>query len=119
MTSEQKAVAGKVAAHAFLICFVTLVVVPFMMVVSASFSEGNLAPSRLIPERLSFDHWKFVLGIPYEEVVDAATGETRTHKGRDPSVALVLELDKSLPDRFDRHHLPFWNGCLRIRPASL
>lgn len=84
MTSEQKALAGKVAAHAFLICFVTLVVVPFLMVVSASFNQGNLAPSRLIPERFSLEHWKFVLGIPYEEVVDAATGETRTIEAETP-----------------------------------
>ena len=95
MTSEQKAVAGKVAAHAFLICFVTLVVVPFMMVVSASFSEGNLAPSRLIPERLSFDHWKFVLGIPYEEVIDAASGETRIIKAETPPLLwFTLSLDQ-------------------------
>ncbi len=84
MTSEQKALAGKVAAHAFLIGFVTLVVVPFLMVVSASFNQGNLAPSRLIPERFSLEHWKFVLGIPYEEVVDAATGETRTIEAETP-----------------------------------
>jgi maltose/maltodextrin transport system permease protein len=77
MTPAQKALAGKLAAHAFLIVFLTLIVVPFLMVISASFSEGNLAPSRLIPEKFSLDHWKFVLGIPYEEVVNAATGEKR------------------------------------------
>ena len=52
MTPEQKAVVGKVAAHAFLICFLTLIVVPFLMVISASFSEGNLAPSRLLPRTI-------------------------------------------------------------------
>jgi maltose/maltodextrin transport system permease protein len=84
MTPEQKAVVGKVAAHTFLICFLTLIVVPFLMVISASFNEGNLAPSRLLPERFSLDHWKFVLGIPYEEVVNAATGETRLIKPDPP-----------------------------------
>ncbi|HEY5706088.1 MAG TPA: maltose ABC transporter permease MalG [Terrimicrobiaceae bacterium] len=84
MTSEQKAMIGKVASHAFVICFVALILVPFLMVISASFSQGNLAPSRLFPERFSLDHWKFVLGIPYEEVVDAATGETRLVKAETP-----------------------------------
>jgi maltose/maltodextrin transport system permease protein len=84
MTPEQKALFGKIASHAFLIGFLTLIVVPFIMVVSASFSEGNLAPSRLIPEKFSLDHWKFVLGIPYEEIVDAATGEKRLMKAETP-----------------------------------
>jgi maltose/maltodextrin transport system permease protein len=84
MTSEQKAMVGTVAAHAFVIGFLVLILVPFLMVISASFNQGNLAPSRLIPERFSLDHWKFVLGIPYEEVVDAATGETRLIKAETP-----------------------------------
>lgn len=84
MTPEQKAVAGKVGAHAFLILFVCLVLVPFIMVISASFREGNFAPSRLVPDKVSFDHWKFVLGIPYQEVVNPATGETRLVKATTP-----------------------------------
>jgi maltose/maltodextrin transport system permease protein len=84
MTSEQKAMVGTVGAHAFVIGFLVLILVPFLMVISASFNQGNLAPSRLIPERFSLDHWKFVLGIPYEEVVDAATGETRLIKAETP-----------------------------------
>lgn len=84
MTAERKAWAGRVASHAFLICFLVLILVPFIMVVSASFSQGNLAPSRLFPETVSLDHWKFVLGIPYEEVIDAATGETRLIKAETP-----------------------------------
>jgi maltose/maltodextrin transport system permease protein len=84
MTSEQKAMVGTVGAHAFVIGFLVLILVPFLMVISASFNQGNLAPSRLIPERFSLDHWKFVLGIPYEEMVDAATGETRLIKAETP-----------------------------------
>src|SRR5215470_2114012 len=84
MTSEQKAVAGKIGAHAFMIFFLCLVVVPFIMVISASFRQGNFAPSRLIPDKVSLDHWKFVLGIPYEEVVNPATGEKRVVKAETP-----------------------------------
>jgi maltose/maltodextrin transport system permease protein len=47
------------------------------MVISASFRQGNFAPSRLIPDKVSLDHWKYVFGIPYQEVVNPATGEKR------------------------------------------
>ena len=38
----------------------------------------------LLPDKVSLDHWKFVLGIPYQEVVNPATGETRTVKAETP-----------------------------------
>ena len=84
MTAHQKVLARKVGAHAFLICFLILILVPFVMVISASLRQGNFAPSRLLPDKVSLDHWKFVLGIPYKEVVNPATGETRTVKPSTP-----------------------------------
>jgi maltose/maltodextrin transport system permease protein len=84
MTAEQKTLLGKLGSHGFLIVFLTFIIIPFIMVISASFSEGNQAPSRLIPEKFSLDHWKFVLGIPYQEVADATTGETRMIKPETP-----------------------------------
>jgi maltose/maltodextrin transport system permease protein len=77
MTATQKTHARQAAAHAFLICFVIVILVPFVMVISASLRQGNFAPSRLLPDKVSLDHWKFVLGIPYQEVVNPATGQTR------------------------------------------
>ena len=59
------------------------------MVVSASLRQGNFAPSRLLPDKVSLDHWKFVLGIPYQEVVTFAifplpvTGDLRRANLRD------------------------------------
>jgi len=67
-----------------MICFIVLMLVPFVMVVSASFRQGNFAPSRLIPDKVSLDHWKYVFGIPYQEVVNPATGETRLIKPSTP-----------------------------------
>jgi maltose/maltodextrin transport system permease protein len=84
MSSNQRVLVRKVCAHAFLIFFLTLVLVPFVMVISASLRQGNFAPSRLLPDKVSLDHWKFVLGIPYQEVVNPATGETRTIKSGTP-----------------------------------
>jgi len=77
MTSKQKAQGCKLAAHIFLIVFVLLLMTPFAMVLSASFREGHFAPSQLIPDTVTLSHWKYVLGIPYQEVMDPATGATR------------------------------------------
>jgi maltose/maltodextrin transport system permease protein len=78
MTATQKFHLKKAAAHTFLVCFIIMILVPFVMVISASLRQGNFAPSRLIPDKVSLDHWKFVLGIPYQEIVNPATGQTRT-----------------------------------------
>jgi maltose/maltodextrin transport system permease protein len=65
-------------AHLVLITFVVIVLVPFGMVVVASMRKGNFPPSTLWvnPSQWSLEHWKFVLGIPYSEVINPATGET-------------------------------------------
>ena len=84
MTAHQKGLARKVVAHGFVICFLILVLVPFVMVISASLRQGDFAPSRLLPDKVSLDHWKFVLGIPYQEVVNPATRETRMVKAGTP-----------------------------------
>ena len=54
------------------------------MVVSASFRRGNFAPSGFLPDHFSLEHWKYVLGIPYEEIVNPATGEKRVVKAETP-----------------------------------
>jgi maltose/maltodextrin transport system permease protein len=84
MTASQKLLVRKTIAHAFMICFLILILVPFVMVVSAPFRQGNFAPSRFIPDKVSLDHWKYVFGIPYQEVVNPATGETRLIKPTTP-----------------------------------
>jgi maltose/maltodextrin transport system permease protein len=84
MTATQRTLSRKAAAHAFLICFLIMILVPFVMVISASLRQGNFAPSRLLPDKVSLDHWKFVLGIPYQEVVNPATGQTRIVKADTP-----------------------------------
>lgn len=71
-------------AHAFLGGFIAIVLIPFLMVISASFTPGNLAPHSLWPSDFSLEHWKFVLGVPYEEITNATTGETRTVQADTP-----------------------------------
>ncbi|MBV9488717.1 MAG: maltose ABC transporter permease MalG [Verrucomicrobia bacterium] len=84
LSYTQRLLFRKILAHTFLICFLAIVLVPFVMVVSASFRQGNFAPSRLLPDNVSLEHWKYVLGIPYQEIVNPSTGETRIVKPNVP-----------------------------------
>ncbi len=84
MTPEQKVVVRKVVSHTLLLFLLSLVLVPYIMVVSASLRRGNFAPSGLLPDHVSLEHWKYVLGIPYEEVINPATGEKRVVKAETP-----------------------------------
>ena len=84
LAPEKKAMIRRVFSHALLIGFLALVLVPYIMVVSASFRRGNFAPNSLLPDHFSLEHWKYVLGIPYEEVINPATGEKRMVKAETP-----------------------------------
>lgn len=72
------------AAHLFLIGFIALILFPFLMVIAISFRKGNFALGALIPtgENFSLEHWKYVLGIPYAEIM--ADGSLRTVKASTP-----------------------------------
>ena len=64
---EGRAYRGRlVLAHAVLIGFIALVMVPLVMVVSISFREGNFATGGIWPTRETFslEHWRMVLGLP-------------------------------------------------------
>jgi maltose/maltodextrin transport system permease protein len=69
----------KIIAHSVLITVCAVILIPFAMVVLASFRKGNFPPSALLmnPDQWTLDHWKYVLGIPYREMLHAATGETQ------------------------------------------
>jgi maltose/maltodextrin transport system permease protein len=73
-----------VAAHVFLIGFIALILFPFLMVIAISFRKGNFALGALIPtgENLSLEHWRYVLGIPYQETMP--DGAVRTVKATTP-----------------------------------
>ncbi len=47
----------RLGAHLALICFVSLIVFPLLLVISISFREGNFATGSLIPENFSLEHW--------------------------------------------------------------
>jgi maltose/maltodextrin transport system permease protein len=84
MNSQQKTALRLGTSHVLLIFFLVLVLVPYLIVVSTSLRRGNFAPSGLLPDKVSLEHWKYVLGIPYQEVVNTGTGETRIIKAETP-----------------------------------
>ena len=55
------------AAHVFLICLCALVVFPFLMVLSISLRPGNFASGSIIPQTISWEHWRFALGLPFQD----------------------------------------------------
>jgi maltose/maltodextrin transport system permease protein len=56
-----------IAAHAFLISLCALVIFPFLMVLSISLRPGNFATGSIIPDHVSFEHWRFALGLSYQD----------------------------------------------------
>src|SRR3954463_16207529 len=56
------------AAHAFLIVFLVFTLFPLAMVISISLRPGNFASGSLIPEHISFEHWRLALGMSYVDV---------------------------------------------------
>lgn len=55
----------KILAHGFLIVFLTLILFPFLMIVSISFREGNFTIGDLIPRNPTLEHWYLAFGIDY------------------------------------------------------
>ena len=55
----------KVAAHAFLVAFIALIMFPFFIVLSISLRPGNFSTGSLIPNPISFEHWSLAFGVPY------------------------------------------------------
>lgn len=52
------------AAHLFLVLLCAAVLLPFLVVLSVSLRPGNFASGSLIPEQISLEHWRYVLGLP-------------------------------------------------------
>lgn len=66
MVQPRSVGARRLGAHLALICFVSLIVFPLLLVISISFREGNFASGSLIPNNFSLEHWSLALGIPWE-----------------------------------------------------
>jgi maltose/maltodextrin transport system permease protein len=51
------------AAHAFLLLLCAAVLFPFVIVISVSLRPGNFAAGSLVPQTISLEHWRYVLGL--------------------------------------------------------
>jgi len=49
--------------HLLLLSFITLILFPLLMVFAISLRPGNFATGSLIPDQVSWDHWKLALGM--------------------------------------------------------
>ncbi len=50
-----------------LLLFIAAIMFPLLMVVAISLRQGNFATGSLIPEQISWDHWKLALGFSVEQ----------------------------------------------------
>ena len=67
---EGKAYRGRLLlAHAVLVGYIALVMVPLVMVVAISFRKGNFATGGIFPtpETFSLEHWLMDLGLPIQQ----------------------------------------------------
>ena len=57
--------------HLLLLLFIAAIMFPLLMVVAISLRQGNFATGSLIPEQISWDHWKLALGFSVEQLMVA------------------------------------------------
>ncbi|MEA9357475.1 maltose ABC transporter permease MalG [Bacteriovorax sp. PP10] len=63
--NRKKQSLDKLLSHLMLIAIAIIVLLPVFVVVSVSLSKGGSLKTGLIPDAISFDNWKYILGIPY------------------------------------------------------
>lgn len=49
--------------HFLMLCFIALIMFPLLMVITISLRPGNFATGSLIPDQISWEHWKLALGM--------------------------------------------------------
>jgi len=52
-------------AHGFLIVFLSIILFPFLMIVSISLRTGNFSTGSLIPSQPTLEHWYLAFGLEY------------------------------------------------------
>jgi maltose/maltodextrin transport system permease protein len=121
------------AAHGFLIALLALLLFPLGMVVSISLRPGNFASGSLIPEHISFEHWKLALGMSYVDVDGAVHNPPfpvmrwlwNSLKVAGTTAALILLLSTTAAYAFARLRFRFKTGLLnnlmlaQMFPATL
>ena len=63
------------ARHLLLIAFTLVVLFPVFYIIAVSFNGRGSLGTQIIPDKISFTHWRYVLGLPY---TDPVSGQTTT-----------------------------------------
>lgn len=108
------------AAHLFLIAFLGFTLFPLLMIISISLRPGNLAVGSVIPETISFEHWKLALGMSYVEADGSVVQPPfpvllwlwNSIKVAALSAFIILALSTSSAYAFARLRFRFKNGVL-------
>ena len=72
--------------HLLLLVFIAAIMFPLLMVIAISLREGNFATGSLIPESISWEHWRLALGFSVEH----ADGRVTPPPLPGPAVAVEL-----------------------------
>lgn len=63
--------------HLLLLIFIAAIMFPLLMVIAISLREGNFATGSLIPDTISWEHWRLALGFSVEHA-DTASRRRRS-----------------------------------------
>lgn len=99
--------------HLLLLLFIAAIMFPLLMVVAISLRQGNFATGSLIPEQISWDHWKLALGFSVEQA------DGRITPPPFPVLLWLWKLGKGRRDFRDWHCGALHHLCLRFRPYAL
>ncbi len=98
--------------HLLLLVFIAAIMFPPLMVIAISLREGNFATGSLIPDQISWEHWRLALGFSVEH----ADGRVTRHL---PGSAVVVELGESGRDHRHRYRGAVHDLRLCLRPYAL
>lgn len=73
--------------HLLLLIFIAAIMFPLLMVIAISLREGNFATGSLIPDTISWEHWRLALGFSVEHA------DLPRHAAAVPGPAVAVELD--------------------------
>ena len=71
---KKRQLAVELARNLGLIVLIMIVLFPVFYIVSISFNPTGAIGSDLIPEKFTLEHWRYILGLPYTDVL---TGEVK------------------------------------------
>lgn len=98
--------------HFGLLIFIAAIMFPLLMVIAISLREGNFATGSLIPEKISWEHWRLALGFSVEHADGRVTPPL-------PGSVMAVELGENRRDHRNGHRGAIHHLCLRLCPYAL